>query len=284
MSNDLVIRSMIRSEVDDLVEWAAREGWNPGLHDAGIFWRTDPDAHLAAELVGGGATTSYDGRFGFMGLFIMRPEFRGRGLGDHLWHARLGLLRDRLEPGASIGMDGVFAMQHYYAEGGFEFSHRNLRFEADIPPAATSAAVDPHVVPLSTVALDDVLAYDRRCFPAPRRTFVEAWISQPDAMAVGYVDDVLRGYGVARRCRSGSKFGPLFADDGDVAEALFTALSGFAAGGPAFLDAPENQPAAMELVERHRMREVFGCARMYVGDAPDIDDARVFGVTTFELG
>ena len=50
MSSDLVIRSMIRSEVDDLVEWAAREGWNPGRHDAGIFWRTDPAADLAADL------------------------------------------------------------------------------------------------------------------------------------------------------------------------------------------------------------------------------------------
>ncbi|MCB0053321.1 MAG: GNAT family N-acetyltransferase, partial [Caldilinea sp.] len=127
---------MTRSEVDELVAWAAREGWNPGLHDAEIFWATDPAAFIAAdlggEMIGGGAITAYGDEFGFMGFFIVRPEYRGRGLGDALWHARRARLLARLRPGASIGMDGVFDMQHYYAKGGFVFSHRDLRFRAEI--------------------------------------------------------------------------------------------------------------------------------------------------------
>lgn len=35
---------MSRSELDILTSWAANEGWNPGLHDADIFWNTDPMA------------------------------------------------------------------------------------------------------------------------------------------------------------------------------------------------------------------------------------------------
>jgi GNAT superfamily N-acetyltransferase len=96
MSNELVIRNMSRPEVDELVSWAACEGWNPGLHDADVFWATDPDAFIAAELegelIGGGAVTSYAGEFGFMGFFIVRPEFRSRGFGTTLWNAR----RERL--------------------------------------------------------------------------------------------------------------------------------------------------------------------------------------------
>jgi hypothetical protein len=69
-----------------------------------------------------------------------------------------------------------------------------------------------------------------------------------------------------------------------VAEALYANLATFAAGGPLFLDAPENNPAAMELVRRHDMTEVFGCARMYLGPFPDLAHERIFGVTTFELG
>ncbi|MNF53191.1 hypothetical protein D3C84_345650 [compost metagenome] len=95
---------------------------------------------------------------------------------------------------------------------------------------------------------------------------------------------MLSGYGVIRRCAEGCKVGPLFADDARAAEALYAQLAPFAAGGPLFLDAPENNPAAMELVQRHGMTEVFGCARMYLGPVPALRHERVFGVTTFELG
>jgi hypothetical protein len=76
----------------------------------------------------------------------------------------------------------------------------------------------------------------------------------------------------------------LFADDALVAEALYTRLAGFAAGGQLFLDVPENNPAAIALVHQHRMVEVFGCARMYLGPLPALAHEHVFGVTTFELG
>ena len=135
MSTSLDIRQMTHAEVNELVRWAEREGWNPGVHDAELFWATDPDAFIAAdldgELIGGGAITSYGGEFGFMGFFIVRPEFRGRSLGDQIWQARRERLLARLQPGATIGLDGVFNMQEYYARGGFVFSHRNIRFRGD---------------------------------------------------------------------------------------------------------------------------------------------------------
>ena len=281
---------MTRSEVGQLVAWAAREGWNPGRHDASLFWAMDPEAFVAAdldgELIGGGAITSYNGAFGFMGFFIVRPEYRGRGFGDYLWHARRKRLLDRLRPGASIGMDGVFNMQDYYAKGGFVFSHRNMRFRSEIKDRPASTEVhDPNVVPLAAVPFEQLLDYDRSCFPAPRADFLKEWIAQPDALALGHLQEGrLCGYGVVRRCGEGCKIGPLFANDSQVAEALYSQLAGFAAGGPVFLDAPENNPGAMALVTRHRMVEVFGCARMYLGPPPAVAHERIFGITTFELG
>jgi GNAT superfamily N-acetyltransferase len=290
MLDEPTIRSMTRVEVDELVGWAAREGWNPGIHDADSYWATDPGAFIAVELdgelIGGGAITSYEGEFGFMGLFIVRPEFRGRGLGDTLWRARRARLLGRLRPGATIGLDGVFTMQEYYATGGFVFSHRNLRFRAEVPgPQASPSETDEDVVTLTGVPSDELLEYDRTCFPAARPGFLSRWISQPDALALGCRrNGKLSGYGVVRRCREGCKLGPLFADDTGAAQALYAQLATFAAGGPIFLDAPENNPAAMDFVKSHQMTEVFGCARMYLGPAPDVAHERVFGVTTLELG
>src|SRR5215469_1924117 len=87
--DDTNIRRMTRDELDTLVQWAAREGWNPGLDDAEVFWAIDPEGFVAAEidgeLIGGGSIVAYEKKYGFIGLFIVCPEYRGRGLGNQLW-------------------------------------------------------------------------------------------------------------------------------------------------------------------------------------------------------
>jgi len=282
---DLHIRRMQRKELDTLVVWASEEGWNPGLSDADIFWATDPAAFIAAELegemIGGGSIVSYGGQYGFMGFFIIHPDHRGQGLGNILWQARLQKLIERLDHPVVIGMDGVFDMQPYYAKGGFEFSHRDLRFEGKGAPFS----MPPGIVDLSEVSFPDIDAYDRAHFPAPRSEFLQRWIDQPGGYAKGLLrDDVLAGFAVMRPCLRGHKIGPLFADDASAANDLFRALAGQVPGEPIFLDVPENNPAALAIARLHNMTEVFGCARMYYGAKPDLPEQQVFAVTTFELG
>jgi len=285
MGSELTIRRMTRAELDILVDWAAQEGWNPGLNDAQIFWDTDPEGFVAAErdgeLIGGGSIVSYGGRFGFMGFFIVRPDHRSLGLGRQLWYHRRNLLISRLQQPAVIGMDGVFTMQPFYAQGGFVFSHRDLRFEGVGAPTKPRDSI----VDAGQVAFDDLARYDTAHFPAPRERFLQAWVGQPNSRALAAIQDgVLRGYGVIRACRQGFKIGPLFAADGETAEALYLGLADFASGQPVYLDVPENNPQAMDLARRRGLREVFGCARMYHGPPPVLAHEEIFGVTTFELG
>jgi|GEM_PF-1598026 len=46
------IRVMSRDEVNFAVEWAAKEGWNPGLHDADAFYAADREGFLIGLLNG----------------------------------------------------------------------------------------------------------------------------------------------------------------------------------------------------------------------------------------
>lgn len=283
--SDLNIRNMRREELDILVQWAINEGWNVGLSDADIFWATDPGAFIAAELsgdfVGGGSIASYDGTFGFMGFFIIHPDHRGRGLGHELWHARRQILIDRLTKPAVIGMDGVFNMQAYYAKGGFVFSERDLRFES----VGSAGPVHHSIIDLTDWPFADIENYDRRHFPAPRSEFLRLWLNQPGAWAFGSVSGgTLAGFGVIRPCQTGYKIGPLFADSPAIAENLFVALSAQVPGESIFLDVPENNQAAIAMTSRHGMKEVFGCAKMYLGPKPTLPEQEIFGVTSFELG
>ena len=283
--NDMNIRQMTRDELDTLVEWAALEGWNPGLDDADIFWATDPEGFVAAEidgkLIGGGSIVAYGKKYGFIGFFIVRPEYRGHGFGDHLWHELTRRLLARLEADAPIGLDGVFNMQHYYARGGFRFVCRDLRFKGwgmDLPQP--KGVIDANAVPF-----DSIDAYDRRHFPAPRSRFLQGWIQRPGGHALAAIDGgEICGYVVMRPCRTGYKIGPLFAANAAVAESLLIAIASRVPDQPVFLDVPENNSDALALAERYRMSEVFGCARMVLGPIPQLPDAEIFGVTTFELG
>jgi len=284
-NSNLTIRNMRRAELEILIDWAANEGWNPGLSDADIFWATDPEGFIAAELsgelVGGGSIVSYDGVFGFMGFFIIHPEHRGRGLGNTLWHARRQMLIDRLKKPAVIGMDGVFDMQAYYAKGGFEFAGRDLRFQT----TGRSYSTPGGIVNLGEIAFADIEAYDRAHFPAPRSGFLRNWLDQPGAVTVGALSgNTMTGFAVMRPCRTGYKIGPLFADNAAIAENLFITLSAQAAGEAIFLDVPENNLAAVAMAKRYDMIEVFGCAKMYFGPKPALPEHQIFGVTSFELG
>jgi hypothetical protein len=142
------------------------------------------------------------------------------------------------------------------------------------------------VVDLAVVPFDLVCACDRAYFPAGRSAFLRAWLAQPDAAARGWIEDGrLQGYGLVRRCRSGWKIGPLFAERESVAEDLFLALCSRAGAQEAvYLDLPEANAAAVALAQRHQMRMVFETARMYTGRPPDVPMNGLYGVTTFELG
>ncbi|HTI69956.1 MAG TPA: GNAT family N-acetyltransferase [Candidatus Limnocylindria bacterium] len=273
---------MSRAELDFAIGLAATEGWNPGLHDADAFYQADPQGFLIALLdgrpIGCISAVSYGGHFGFIGLYIVVPEHRGKGYGIALWQAAMQRLK-----GHVIGLDGVVAQQANYRQSGFQLAYRNIRYCGTLWPAATT---DQRIHPLSRWPWEKIATYDRRYFQADRSAFLEAWIQQPDSQALGFgKDGQLTGYGVIRRCGKGHKIGPLFADDPEIARALLQHLTATVPpGDEIYLDVPEINPAAVQIARELGLTTVFETARMYIGEPPPIHLPGVFGVTTFELG
>jgi ribosomal protein S18 acetylase RimI-like enzyme len=283
MKEGYQIRAMGPEEMDLAIEWAAAEGWNPGLYDGPVFHATDPGGFflglLDGEPVACISTVAYSRTFGFLGFYIVRPGFRGRGLGLEIWKRGMAYLGSR-----NVGLDGVPAQVDNYRKSGFVFAYSNIRYEG-VAEGRTDAKGQAIRAPGAN-DLIDVARLDRRVFPAPRRDFLKRWLALPESHALAvYNGEALTGYGVIRRCRTGYKIGPLTANNESAAAALFDELlTRVERGAAIFLDVPEGNRFAVRLAERNGMTPVFETARMYNKGEPKLRLDKVYGVTTFELG
>jgi GNAT superfamily N-acetyltransferase len=280
---DVNIRTMERKEMALAIDFAALEGWNPGLHDAACFHAADPEGFLIAEWDGRPAgciaAVRYEEHFGFIGFFVVAPPFRGKGVGLQLWKAGMARLAGRV-----IGLDGVPAQQDNYRRSGFTLAWHTARFAGVARPAGQ--AVAGQIVPLGKVDFKLLRADDRRVFPAARDGFLRAWTAMPDATGLAWMERKrVAGWGLIRRCREGHKIGPLLAESRDVAKALYLALCrSVPVGDTVYLDVPLRNADAAALATSLGMQRVFETARMYAGATPACEVDRVYGITSFELG
>lgn len=278
----LDIRPMSRADLEAALGWARDEGWNPGLDDVGPFHAQDPSGFLMGWLgtvrVGCISVVKYGEDFAFLGLYIVHPAHRGKGYGKAIWDAGI-----QSAAGRTIGLDGVPAQQDNYRRSGFEYAYGSARWGGTLRGLVATRS---YVRPVTPDDFAAIAAFDRLHTAAPRENFLAAWLD-PSAtrQTEGYFEvGRLRGYGTVRRCVTGWKIGPLFAETPAIAETLLSTLVTPAGTDPIFIDVPGPNTAAVEMVRRLGFTPAFETARMYLGRAPTLPLEQVFGVTTLELG
>lgn len=275
------IRFLDLAGIRTAVDWARLEGWNPGVWDAEAFAAVDPQGFLGLyekdELAATISIVGYDGSFGFLGLHIVRPALRGKGLGLALWNHAM-----ERSPSRRIGLDGIAAQRKNHARSGFTLAHENIRF-GGLKPAGL-ARLDDGLARLSPADAAEITAFERRyhLFPSRRSKFLSAWLAH-DGFALARDGEIV-GYGVVRRCSQGHRIGPLFALGMREAETILRGLLTRVPDGMIFIDVPASNTAAVALATTLKLAPTFATARMYRGPAPDIDTTKIFGLTSFELG
>ena len=117
---------MSPADVDRAVEWAAAEGWNPGISDASCFATVDPGGFMGGwlgdRMIASISVINYGPSFAFLGFYIVEAPYRGQGYGYRLWRHAVQHAGERL-----VGLDGVLAEQDNYRRSGFELAYRNVR-------------------------------------------------------------------------------------------------------------------------------------------------------------
>src|SRR5262249_13197498 len=139
LTGEMEIRRMDLADVELALEWAAAEGWNPGRHDAAPFLAADPEGFLIGELDGEPAAmiacVRYGAAFGFVGLYLVRPDLRGKGLGIEIWRAGHERFGER-----TVGLDAVDAQVANYERSGYVAGRHTYRYRSESGGAGAGRA------------------------------------------------------------------------------------------------------------------------------------------------
>lgn len=266
-------RTATLAEIAYILDWAASEGWNPGLDDAVAFQAADPAGFFVAVEedvpVASISVVNHTDAFAFLGLYIAKSSHRGRGIAYRLWQHALLHAGKRI-----VGLDGVPEQQANYTASGFRTAGSTTRFSGRVTaPKSTE-------VSLAEVSdVPDLIAREATASGVRKQAYLSAWFtSTPHRKTL--VDE--EGFCTVRRCLTGAKIGPLVAETIEAAERLIH-QAGAAMGPDLTIDVPESSQDLARLCGNLGFVAGFETTRMYRGSMP-LAPPTVFSVTSLELG
>ena len=238
MTSDIDIRPLADADVEGALGLSASCGWNQRAADWHMLLQIAPSGSFAAgdgdRIVGTAIGIDY-GRFGWIAMMLVDPEFRRQGVGARLLEAAMGAV----PPELPLRLDATPLGRPLYEHYGFELEAsltRHVRPAGTPPPAAPSGEVRP--LPESDVT--EVMRSDDRISGAHRHGAIRWAFARLPALCL----DRRPAGGSPRYClgRGGRLFdhlGPIVADRTGSAIALATAAIRRAVASALVVDAYE---------------------------------------------
>ncbi|MEM8554569.1 MAG: GNAT family N-acetyltransferase [Pseudomonadota bacterium] len=265
-------------EVALALEWAAAEGWNPGLDDAAAFHAVDPDGFFVAKdgdsPVAAISVVNHSDDFAFLGLYLCLPSHRGRGIGYAIWNHALANAGNRV-----VGLDGVPDQQDNYRKSGFVLTGQTTRFVGSVQGAASA-----HVRAAQPEDIPTLSAMEARASAWNKPRYQSLWLTDTETRRtlVHTSGDTIDGFVTVRRCQAENKIGPLVAGNDQVSLDLLRGAADVFPGDLS-VDVPGTALGLVQLCQNLGLKPGFETARMYRG-TPRLSDAPFYAVSTLELG
>ncbi len=290
------IKTLVRDDISRVTNWARKEGFAPGAGDVAIYRHTDRQGlwvgWLGNNPVGCIAGVRYNSAYGFIGMFLVAPEYRGKGYGLALWKHALKYLDDL----PCIGLEAAPNRLKDYAGWNFQASSMTTRWQflgnGSLPLEIASlpqAGKELLLLEGGSIPSEAVQAYDALREPSPRPHFLSDWLKHPAGKVLALVDQFgkCHGFGRIRPCLlqegEGWRIGPLLADSVDLAELLLRRLIDYHPG-VILLDSPGSNHFGPALFQKLGFKEISKTIRMYKGDQPPISMSEIYCLACLELG
>lgn len=246
-------------------------GWNQSLQDWRRLLQHDPGGCFVAEWngrpAGTATTTIYSQDLAWIGMVLVDPAMRRRGIGTALLARCIEHLR-RSGVGC-IKLDATPMGRQVYGPLGFVAEWSLSRWEtAKLAafPARSGASSAPNPRPLDSGGIGCAADLDASAFGAGRQRML--WMLAAQSRARVLADGAGRtvGYGMLRPGRRAHYLGPMVAEDESSGTALADDLLGGIPGHPLYWDIPDANRAAIGVARRYGMDRQRSLTRMYLGE------------------
>lgn len=238
-------------------------GWNQTPADWEQFLAASPDGCFVAEVegrvVGTATTIVYESRFAWIGMVLVDPEHRGRGIGTRLLEKTIEHLDALGVP--SMKLDATPQGKPIYEKLGFVTEYEIERWalrRAAVTPTA-SAEHDPS-------ELARICGLDREVFGADRGPLLRSLDSQAPAFTLSIqLSSKLTGYTLGRRGSRADHLGPWMAADEASARELLDEFLHRSQRELVFVDCLHANPFARNLLRSRGFEFARPLTRMYRG-------------------
>ncbi|MEO8436796.1 MAG: GNAT family N-acetyltransferase [Pyrinomonadaceae bacterium] len=211
------IRLLVESDIPAAMQLKELARWNQTESDWRCLLRLGPGgcfgAWLDGSLVGTTTTTTYDPELGWIGMVLVNPENRRRGIATRLIKTALDYLSGKV---LTVKLDATPEGQPVYEGLGFEVESLIERWAgiARAAPISFSNQIET-TAELDIEARSELLALDRRAFGVDRSRLIEMLIEKACIAPVlaRAADGRLSGYALAREGSNADYIGPLVTTD-----------------------------------------------------------------------
>jgi GNAT superfamily N-acetyltransferase len=228
-------------------------GWNQTAADWNRFLEASPEGCFVAEendhVCGTAATVSFENRFAWIGMVLVDPEYRARGIGTRLLARAIKHLEDLRLP--AMKLDATPQGKPLYEKLGFlpeyEIGRWTLR-RSYIEAVESSGLGAPE--PLAQGLMESVFKTDREVFGADRTFLLKSLHEDKPDFTMGIFDaGRVEGYAFGRQGSFADHLGPWIARNAAAARHLLEAFLARSSREIVVVDCLNANPAAGDLLK-----------------------------------
>jgi len=259
------LRTMTAADIPAGMRLKGIAGWNQTPEDWERFLEAEPEGCFVAEwngqVAGTVATISYEDRFAWIGMVLVDPQVRGKGIGTALLLKAIDYLDAKNVP--CMKLDATPQGKPIYTRLGFQIEYEIERHSLtrDITSqSGTQSAV-------AAENLEPLLEFDHKLFGADRSALLRSLAkSAPELVAIHGSGGAVEGFALGRQGSLADQLGPWAAANASVAGAVCDDFLRRSRRPVVFADALRDNAWAPALLAARGFQFSRSLTRMYRGE------------------